>query len=159
MADENPLADLKKRLEEGNNLGETQPGMDVHVVSPVATKVAEVKEVIKQHPDHPNAKVFERAIRGMRDTDTVMIDKVHLQSVLENKEVIVKRSGINTEEGPAIEIRQELGGDYKPPEEPDKAEATPTQPAEAAKSPPPVELTMGRRRHTAEPTEEARPNQ
>lgn len=114
------LEDLKKRL--SGELPEVGETIVVHEQSSFRVSVAELKEAIATHPDHPVGKVYAKAVRHLKDDAFVVVDRADVEGLIDNREVqtIVDRS----EEG--VETRRKevaVAAKNAPPPDDSKKEA------------------------------------
>lgn len=105
-----PINDLISRLESG----EPVSAFTVRRMKPAEATVAEIREAIAEHPDHPVAAVFRSAIEGLLANQTVCVEHADLLALATNREVIVRREVLDG----AWVVRKEIGGLRNPPSEP-----------------------------------------
>jgi len=70
----------------------------------------ELRGVCSQNPKHPKAQVLTDATKGMPDEHSVVCDRVDLEAVIGNYDVVEDHESGQTEDGPVTVVRKRLGG-------------------------------------------------
>lgn len=124
-------------------------------------KAFELQAVLDKNPDHPASKAYAKAVKQLGKNDEVVVEKIDLEAMLQNKEVLVSSEYAETDvEGITVPARYQnkrLGGDYKVEETtPSKTPRNTSHPNTGLneEAPPPAEgeekrdtfSTVGRRR-------------
>ncbi len=81
------LLDSINELESGKTIGELK-GLSIRVLKPLALTIKQLKAAVKAHPNHPVALACAKTISTLSDSKTVVMDRVDVQALIENKSVI-----------------------------------------------------------------------
>lgn len=88
MTDTDLVAEIQGRLSQ-----DTPPDQKMKLSDNEIFKVtaAQLRACAKKNPKHPHAIIFQNAVEGAPDNHEVFVEKVALESLLENKGVKVLR--------------------------------------------------------------------
>lgn len=79
---------LRERMKDGSDEAPISPLL-VKKERYVALTAQEMREVLEKRPEHPIAKVYANAVRGVVNSKVLYVDKVDMEAMLDNKEVEV----------------------------------------------------------------------
>ena len=106
-------------LDEGEPDPNASMGMDVHMAKNIKIKVGKLAEAAKKYPDHPIAKVLQAAIKSISPSKELIMDRVDVMAMLENKEVELITTYQVFEGSRRKIIRKQLGKSLGPAKKPD----------------------------------------
>lgn len=94
--------------------------------------VQELRDTCELNPDHPLASVKKKSVAGMPYNAKVVVDRVDIEAILENKEVNVSRTTETDTDGVKVTVeRKVLGGpvskSVSPPKKPDPGPQKPSK--------------------------------
>ena len=119
------MTDVDKELKERiNALNEGKPdpnasmGMDIHMTKNIKITAGKLVEAIKKYPGHPVAAVIAKSIESIAPGKEVIMDRVDVLAMLDNKEVIVVTTYEIFEGSRRKVIRKELGKSLGPAKAP-----------------------------------------
>jgi hypothetical protein len=120
------VTDLKERLRKLNN-GEfpsagAQTGMITRRASMIEVTIGELAAAIESNKDHPVAKAYARTINEhtkktkdqpdvLLEANKVVLDRIDLEALLNNKQVIHTTEGVEVEDGFLSEVQTKAVGD------------------------------------------------
>jgi len=88
-ADDALRARINAAKEEGTSGKPVQP-LKVNRIPKFKLTVGELKQVAKQNLDHPNSKVFLSAVRGQTDDKEMVVDRVDIEALLDDRNVLIE---------------------------------------------------------------------
>jgi hypothetical protein len=129
------VSNLLKRLESGSSSGAQQmvAAMRVQELRTFEVTAGDLKAAIEANPDHPIADNLKKGIRGMKAKQTVYVDRVDLEALIKDCDVIVSTKEVEDPDDAdgRVKVQTKKLGARRQKETPARPSASPLPPKKA----------------------------